>query len=389
MPGITGSSAFADDDVPGVEEAFGDQRNLTPVSFFWLCPGSQSASLAAGKPEFPLEADMQRREFISWVGGGLAAWPVIARAQKTQMRHIAWLGLGRAGEPSPYLESLRAGLRELGWIEGRNLSIGVFWATGREDMQAAAREVLASNPEVIVTQELMTIAMQSVQTTKPVVFGFSGDPVDGKLVQSWPRPAGKFTGMSYLAIELVGKRIELLKEWLPETRRIAILARPQHPGAHLEQQATEAVVKKLGIEFSYFPYETQSFLPARDLGDLEKAFRAIIQDRCDAVVVFPDSAMYEVSDRVARFAMDAKLPSVSGWAPFAQKGLLMTYGPDVRELYRSLARYTDRILTGSSPADLPVEVPSKFYLAINLGTAKTLGLTVPPTLLARADEVIE
>src|SRR3954447_16539763 len=155
---------------------------------------------------------MQRREFISWVGGGLAAWPVIAHAQKTQMRHIAWLGLGRAGEPSPYLESLRAGLRELGWIEGRNLSIGVFWATGREDMQAAAREVLASNPEVIVTQELMTIAMQSVQTTKPVVFGFSGDPVDGKLVQSWPRPAGKFTGMSYLAIELVGKRIELLKD---------------------------------------------------------------------------------------------------------------------------------------------------------------------------------
>jgi putative ABC transport system substrate-binding protein len=228
-------------------------------------------------------------------------------------------------------------LRELGWIEGRNLKIGVFWATGREDMEATAREVLASDPEVIVTQELMAIAMRLSQTAKPVVFGFSGDPVDGKLVQSWARPGTNFTGMSYLAIELVGKRIELLKEWLPQTRRVAILARPQHPGAHLEQEATEAVVKKLGIDFSYFPYQAQSFLPARDLGELETAFRAIVQDHCDALVVFPDSAMYELSDRIARFALEAKLPSVSGWLPFAQKGLLMTYGPNVRELYRSLA----------------------------------------------------
>ena len=240
-----------------------------------------------------------------------------------------------------------------------------------------------------MTQELMAIAMRSVKTAKPVVFGFSGDPVDGKLVQSWAHPGGNFTGMSYLAIELVGKRIELLKEWLPQTRRIAILARPQHPGEHLERQASEAVVRKLGIELSYFPYQSQSFLPARDLGELETAFRAIVQDRCDALVVFPDSAMYEVSDRVARFALEAKLPSVSGWSPFAQKGLLMTYGPNVRELYRSLARYTDRILRGTKPADLPIEVPTKFYLAINLKTAKALGLETPPMLRARADEVIE
>ena len=333
---------------------------------------------------------MQRREFITFLGSAAAAWPLTARAQGTdRVRRIAWLGLGRADEPSPYLDSLRAGLRELGWIEGRNLTVGVFWATGREDMQAAAREVLASDPDVIVTQELMAIAMLSVQTAKPVVFGFSGDPVDGKLVQSWARPGGNFTGMSYLAIELVGKRIELLKEWLPQTRRIAILARPQHPGAHLEQQATEAVVQKLGINFSYFPYQSQSFLPARDLGELETAFRAVVQDRCDALVVFPDSAMYEVSDRIARFALEAKLPSVSGWSPFAQKGLLMTYGPNVRELYRSLARYTDRILRGTKPADLPVEVPTKFYLAINLKTARGLGLETPSTLLTRADEVIE
>ena len=174
---------------------------------------------------------MQRREFITLLGSAVATWPLTAQAQAPdRMRYVAWLGLGHAGTPSPYLDSLRAGLRELGWVEGRNLKIVAFWATGREDMEGVAREVLASDPDVVVTQELMAIAMRNLQSAKPVVFGFSGDPVDGKLVQSWARPGGNFTGMSYLAIELVGKRIELLKEWLPQIRRVAILARPQHPG---------------------------------------------------------------------------------------------------------------------------------------------------------------
>ena len=143
----------------------------------------------------------------------------------------------RAGpdQPSPYLESLRAGLRELGWVEGRNLKIGTFWATGLDDMAGATQQALASDPEVVVTQEFMAIAMLLSKAPKPVVFGFSGDPVDAKLAQSWARPGGNFTGMSYLAIELVGKRVELLKEWLPDTKRIAVLARPQHPGVHIER----------------------------------------------------------------------------------------------------------------------------------------------------------
>ena len=140
---------------------------------------------------------------------------------------------------------------------------------------------------------------------------------------------------------------------------------------------------------SYFPYRSQSVLPVRDLGELETTFRAIAQDRCDALVVFPDAAMYEVSGRIAQFALDAKLPSVSGWSPFARKGFLMTYGPNVRDLYWSLARYVDRILRGTAPAELPIEIPTKFYLAINLSTAKGLGLNVPDRLLALADEVIE
>jgi putative tryptophan/tyrosine transport system substrate-binding protein len=333
---------------------------------------------------------MKRRDFITLLGGAAATWPLTARAQRTdRMRRIAWLGAGRADEPSPYLESLRAGLRDLGWSEGRTLTIGLFWATGLDNIEAVARELLAFDPEVIVAQEFTVLAFRSVKTAKPVVFGFSGDPLDVNLVQSWARPGGNFTGMSYLAIELVGKRIELLKDWLPQTRRIAVLARPQHPGEHLERKASEAAAEKLGIEHSYFPYSSRSFLPARDLSELEAAFRAIVQDRCDALVVFPDSAMYEIGDRIAALALEAKLPSVSGWSSFANKGLLMTYGPNVRALYRSLAGYVDRVLRGTAPADLPFQAPTSFYLAINVKTAKALGLEIPPTLLARADEVIE
>jgi putative ABC transport system substrate-binding protein len=333
---------------------------------------------------------MRRRDFVAGVIGTTAAWPLEARAQQRErVRRMAWLGAGRAEEPSPYLDSLRAGLRELGWTEGRNLTINLFWATGLDNMEAAARELLASDPDVIVAQEFTVLAFRSVKTTKPVVFGFSGDPLDVKLVESWARPGGNFTGMSYLAIELVGKRIGLLKEWLPQTRRIAVLARPQHPGADLERKASEEAAAKLGIELSFFPYTSRSVLPARDLGELEAALRAVAQDRCDAMVVFPDSAMYEISDRIARFAVEAKLPSVSGWSSFANKGLLMTYGPNVRELYRSLAGYVDKILRGTAPPELPFQAPTTLYLAINLRTAKALGLDVPATLLARADEVIE
>jgi putative ABC transport system substrate-binding protein len=332
----------------------------------------------------------RRRDFILALAAAAAGWPFAARAQQRErVRRIAWLGAGRADEPSPYLESLRAGLGELGWSEGRNLTIGRFWATGLDNVEAVGRELLASDPEVIVAQEFTVLGLRSLKTTKPVVFGFSGDPLDVQLVQSWARPGGNFTGMSYLAIELVGKRIELLKEWLPQTRRIAVLARPQHPGEPLERKASEEAAAQLGLELSYFPYTTRSVLPARDLSELETAFRAIVAARCDALVVFPDSAMYEISDHIARFALEATLPSVSGWSSFANNGLLMTYGPNVRALYRSLAGYVDRILRGTAPADLPFQAPTTLYLAINQKTAKSLGIDVPPTLLARADEVIE
>jgi len=322
---------------------------------------------------------MQRRKIIMILGGAAAA-TVGAFAQTTK-RRVAWLGIGSGVGTSPYLDSLRAGLADHGWVEDRNLALSIFWARGREDMEGAARAMLSTNPEVVVTQELMVYAVQPLQPMMPIVFGFSGDPVDGKLVDGLARPGGNFTGMSYLALALVGKRIEILKEWQPQLRRIAVLAQPQHPGEPRERQASEEAAAKLGVALSYHP--------VMGIAGLDKALTDIRNDDCDALLVFPDSTMYRVSERIAEFAVAAKLPSVSGWAPFARNGILLTYGPNIRDLYRSLARYVDRILRGTKPADLPVEQPTTFELVINSRTAKTLGLTIPPSLFARADEVIE
>lgn len=332
---------------------------------------------------------MERRTFLSLLGSAAAAAPFSASAQQARPRRVAFLGLGVMGQPSPYVDSLRDGLKEFGWVEGRNLTLHLYWATGRNDMEAVARELLKVEPDVVVTQELMAYAMRAVKAPVPVVFGFSGDPVDGKLVESFARPGGTFTGMSYLALDLVGKRIEVLKEWIPQIKRLAILARPQHPGDPKERQASEAAAAKFGVEVVYFPYVNQSWLPISEFGALETVLREIANARCDALMVFPDSAMFEVNDRVAQFAIENKLPSVSGWAPFARNGLLASYGPNVREIYRSMARFVDRIMRGTKPADLPVEVPSKLELVINARTAKAIGLAIPPTLLARADEVVE
>jgi putative ABC transport system substrate-binding protein len=323
---------------------------------------------------------MGRREFITLLGGSAATWPLAAHAQQPErMRRIAWFGLGRVDVPSPYLDALRSGLREHGWIEGRNLTISTHWATGQQDIDAVAHTLTVSNPEVIVSQELTIWAV--LNAAVPVVFGVSGDPVDAKLVESFARPGGNLTGMSYQAFELVGKRIEVLKELVPQVRHVAVLARPQHPGEHRERQATQEVIDKLNMLLSYFP--------TRDLTKMDEVFRAVLEARCDALVVFPDAAMFAVSDQIARFASEARLPSVSGWGSFARNGLLLTYGPNVPEIYRSLARYVDRILRGTRAAELPVELPTRFELVINLKTAKALDLDVPPTLLARADEVIE
>jgi putative ABC transport system substrate-binding protein len=325
---------------------------------------------------------MTRRRVLSSLGA-LLALPAAVRAQTPAgMRRIVWFGLGQPDAPSPYLDALRGELRELGWSEGRNLTISRYNSTrAPDDFEVLAREIVAAKPEVVVTQEFTVYAMHRIQAAVPVVFGFSGDPVDGKLVQSYARPGTNYTGMSYLAIELVGKRVEFLKEAVPHIRRLAILARPQHPGEHRERAASEEAAQKLGIAVAYFPI--------REVVEIDKAFLAIRQERCDAVVVFPDYIMFVNREQISRLALEAKLPAVSGWPSFAESGLLLNYGPNLRDLYRGLARYVNRILRGAKPQDLPVESPRTIELVVNARTAKALGINIPQTILLRADRVIE
>jgi putative ABC transport system substrate-binding protein len=324
---------------------------------------------------------MTRRRVLTALGI-LLSRPTMGWAQTPTVRRIAWFGLGPLDAPSPYLEALRAELRDLGWTEGRNLTISRFTSTrAPEDFEVVVREIVAAKPEVVVAQEFAALAMLRSQATLPVVFGFSGDPVEAKLVQSLSHPGTNYTGMSYLASELVGKRIEFLKDALPHIRRIAILARPQHPGEHRERAASEEAAQKLGIAVAYFPI--------REVAEIDKAFAVMRQERCDAVVIFPDYTMFVNRDRLARLAIEAKLPAVSGWPAFAESGLLLNYGPNLRDIYRGLARYVNRILRGAKPEDLPVELPRTVELVVNMRTAKALGIKIPSLILQRADQVIE
>jgi putative tryptophan/tyrosine transport system substrate-binding protein len=312
----------------------------------------------------------------------LGALPAAGFAQQRAARRIAWFAVGDRETELPYVSALLAGLRSAGWEEGRNLELGRFRSErAPEDFEPVVRQIVAARPEVVGAQEFAALAMLQFAPGTPTVFGFSGDPVEAKLVKSLARPETNFTGVSYLASELVGKRIEFLKEALPATRRIGILARPQHPGEPEERRASEAAAKKLGLEVSYFAIY--------DPREIEKAFAGMRDEKCDALVVFPDFIMYKHREHISQLASVARLPAVSGWSSFADSGLLFNYGPNLSDIYRTTATYVDRILRGARPGELPVDRPRSVELVVNLRTARALGVTVAPTILLRADRVIE
>ncbi len=311
----------------------------------------------------------------------VAATPIRATAQATK-RRVAWFGAGRADTPSPFLTAFRAGMRDSGWIEDRNLVLSVFLTDGGpEDADRLARQMLATDPEIIVVFGRDVNAVHRVKPPGPVVFAFSGNPVDAGFVQSFARPGGNFTGISLMSLDLSGKRIELLREIVPQARRLAVLTRPEHAGEHRERAVSEEAVAKLGMTIAYFPIQMAS--------ELDDAFQAIARQNCDALVTFPDGVMVANSGRIAKFAVSARLPTVSGWASFADNGFLLTFGPNLADTYRGLAHHVDRILRGAKPADLPVEFPRTVELVLNAHTARVLGVTIPRAVLLRADRIIE
>jgi len=322
-----------------------------------------------------------RREFLGGLGAAAlaAAFPVIAQPAKSR---VVWVSPTPASDGSPFLEELRRGLGELGHVEGRNLVLEPHWGENSAPrLEKIAADAAASAPRVIVAQGGAAVAMRKATSTIPVVFGYSGDPVEAGLVDSLPRPGRNFTGISYLALDLVGKRIELLREMLPGARRIAVVANPNHAGDSSERRASQAAASALGMSLEYFE--------ARNAAQLAEVMTAIEKSRSDAVVMFPVQNIINSRERIAAWAIKNRLPTVSGWAQFAEGGNLMSYGPNLGEASRRLAVYVDRILRGARPADLPVELPTRVELVINMKAAKALGVNVPRSMLLRAEKIIE
>jgi ABC-type uncharacterized transport system substrate-binding protein len=325
---------------------------------------------------------MKRRQFITLLGGAAATWPLAARAQQPgKLPTIGFLGA------SPSIESQRVAafvqrLRELAWIDNRNLAIEYRWAEGRNERYAeAAAELVRLKVDVIVTVATpATLAAKQATTVIPIVFGAASDPVGTGLVDSLARPGGNVTGLSNQISDTGGKKLELLREVVPSLRRLAILANVGNPAVVLDMGEAQAAASKLGLEVT-----TSEIRRAEDIAP---AFDAL-KGRADALYVCTDPLVNTHRIRVNTLALAARLPTIHGLREYVEAGGLMSYGPNLPDLMRRAGDYVDKIMRGAKPGDIPVEQPTKFDLVINLTTAKALGIDVPPTLLARADEVIE
>jgi len=270
----------------------------------------------------------------------------------------------------------------LGYVTGRNLTIDEGWGgDSREETARLAAELAARKPEVIVTQGPALFAARNVGGTTPVVFGFSGDPVMAKVAQSFARPGSRFTGMSFLALDLVGKRVDLLQEVFPKARRLAAIGSPDHPGDTKELAATQEAAARHGMEVSYYPL--------RSAVEIDSVLAGVAAARAEAAVIHPNAGMLRLRTTFAKFSVQQRIPTISGWAEFAEGGNLFSYGPVLEDGFRRLAYFVDRILKGANPAELPVELPRTVELVINLRAAKALGLALPRTLIERADRLIE
>jgi putative tryptophan/tyrosine transport system substrate-binding protein len=324
---------------------------------------------------------MRRRAFISLLGGA-AAWPLMARAQ--QARKLPTIGLLTAGSPashSRWVAALVKRLNELGWIEGRTITIEYRWAEGRNERYAEiAEEFIRLKVDVIVTQGAAVAAAKQSTSTIPIVFTVAADPLGSGLVESLARPGGNVTGLSLQFTDLAGKRIELLREVVPGLRRLAIMANIGYPASVLEMGEVQTIAKTLGLEVATSEIRRSE--------DIVPSFEAV-KGRAEALYVCGDALVTTNRIRINILAMSARLPTMHGLREYVEAGGLMSYGANFADLYRRSGDYVDKILRGAKPGDIPVEQPTKFDLVINLTTAKALGLDVPPTLLARADEVIE
>jgi putative ABC transport system substrate-binding protein len=327
---------------------------------------------------------VKRREFIAMLGGAAVAWPLAARAQQpTKIPRVGLLSTFSPSETRPWHQSLRQGLRHLGWVEGENISIEYRYAEGRLDrLPAIASDLVRLKVDLIFTDTTSpALAAKTATRMIPIVVASASDFVETGLAQSLARPGGNVTGLDQISPELGGKRLELLKELVPKLSSVVVLWNPENKTSTRNWNELQDPARQLGL-----PLQS---LEVRNTDELDKAFEVAPKARADALVILPEPIFVANLKRIADFAAKNHLPSIFHLKEFADAGGLITYGPDRSDLFRRAAAYIDKILKGAKPADLPIQRPTKFELVINLKTAKVLGLDVPPVLLARADEVIE
>jgi putative ABC transport system substrate-binding protein len=326
--------------------------------------------------------DVRRREFIALLSGAAAACPFTARAQQTTPPTIGFLGPNNPVVQREWTAAFVQRLRELGWSEGRNIVIEYRWADGRVERSAElANELVRLKVDVLVAAgSAVAVAAKQATSVIPIIFPIAGDPVDIGLVASLARPGGNVTGLSLQKADLAAKRLEILRETVSGLHRLAILANAAYRAAVLEMDEVRMAAKTLGLDTSAFE--------VRQADDIAGTFEAL-KSRAEALFVCADPLLFENRVRISILALGARMPTIYDNRQFVEVGGLISYGPNFPDMFRRAGDYVDKILRGAKPADLPVEQPTKFDLVINLKTAKSLGLEIPPILLARADEVIE
>ena len=325
---------------------------------------------------------MKRRTFITLIGCAAAVWPFAARAQQAKVATVGLLGTGSAAAQSQWTAAFVQRMRDLGWVDGRNLTIEYRWAEGRSERFAEfAAEFVRLKVDVILTHNTPpVIAAKQATSVIPIVFATAADPVDTGLVASLARPGGNVTGLSSQTTDLASKRIELLREVVPGLRQLAFLSQPDNPYVVFDMRQAEAAARRLGLK--------TASLEIRRAEDIAPAFEEL-KGRAEALYILPDPLLFTHRLRINTLALGARLPTIHSLREYVEASGLMSYGPNWSDQWRRAADYVDKILRGAKPADLPIEQPTKFDLVVNLTTAKVLGLTIPESFLLRADELIE
>jgi putative tryptophan/tyrosine transport system substrate-binding protein len=331
---------------------------------------------------------MKRREFLGLLGVATAGWPFLVRAQQAQQAgrvyRLGYLTGGTAASRRLFLAAFHRGMRELGYIEGQNLTFEYRYADGRFDrLPALARELLGWNPDVLLVSTTPgNLAAKAATSTVPIVMVAVADPLGAQLVESLPRPGGNITGVTNIAAELAGKRLEIVKEIVPAASKVAILINPDDQNASLQMRIAAAAANKLAIQL-------EPILHIRSAADLKGAFEEAVRAGAGAAMRMADPLATALRAQAVAYAAEFRMPTIYAFQEDVLAGGLVSYGPSMSEQYRQAATFVHKILKGAKPADLPVEQPTKFELALNLKTARALGIDIPSRMIAVADEVVE